>query len=69
MKTTRNEELTNLHDMRKMDLANRSLNYENQITTSTNKLPPVNQQNVAANNYTELHDSGWIKNDYQKLQG
>ena len=29
----------------------------------------VNQANVASNNYTALQESGWTKNDYQKLQG
>ena len=55
--------------MKKMDLDIRSLNCENQITTFTNKLPAVKQQNVVANNYTELQDGGWIKHNYQQLQG
>lgn len=54
--------------MKKMDLSNQSLNYESQKPNLTNKLPPVNQQNVAANNYAVLQDGEWIKNNYQELR-
>lgn len=69
MKITRNEKITNLHCMKKIDLSNQSLNYESQKPNLTNKLPPVNQQNVAANNYAVLQDGEWIKNNYQELRG
>ena len=62
MEITRNEELTNLHCMNKMNLMSKKPNF-------TNKLLPVNQQNFAANNYAEPQDGEWIKNNYQQLQG